>query len=149
MGWWAVMKTGNSIFLFNIPVIFYCSCNILLLLFHCCELYWLASARIRPQRRDEEEAPQQCALTRLVGSSLFTAVKGGQGCAWGGCHRDGWSEQVPSTKFLPETTACLVTPLFLQIKIVCTLINKLYLGLAALLSSAMEIFQRERKYVYM
>lgn len=130
------MKTGNSIFLFNAPVIFIFIAAVSLLW-----TYWLASARIRPQRRDEEQAPQQCALTRLVGSSLFTAVKGGQGCAWGGCHRDGWSEQVPSTKFLPETTACLVTPLFLQIKIVCTLINKLYLGLAALLNSAMEIFQ--------
>lgn len=57
-----------------------------------------------------------CPDSSSVGSSLFTAVKGGQGCGWGGCHRDGWSEQVPSTKFLPEAAACLVTPLFLQIK---------------------------------
>lgn len=75
-----------------------------------------------------------------VGFSLFAAVKGGQGCGWDGCHGDGWSEQVPSTKFLPETTACLVTPLFLQIKIVYTLINKLDLGLAASHIPAMEIF---------
>lgn len=90
-----------------------------------------------------------CPDSLSVGSSLFTAVKGGQGCGWGEYHRGGWSEQVPSTKFLQETSACLVTPLFLQIKIVYTLINKLYLGLAASHISAMETFQCERKYVYM
>lgn len=57
--------------------------SFLLLLFHCCGIYWLASARIRPQRRDEEQAPQQCALTLSVGSSLFIAVKGEQGSGWG------------------------------------------------------------------
>lgn len=43
-----------------------------------------------------------------------------------GCRRAGWSEHMPSAEFLPETTACLVTPLFLQIRIVCALIYKLY-----------------------
>lgn len=128
------MKTGNSIFFI------FCSCTVpfYVLLFHCRGLYLLASARIRPQRGMRSTHLSSTPWLSM-GSSLFTAVKGGHGCGCGGCHRPGWPEQVPSTKFLPETTACLVTPLFLQIKIVYSLINKLYLDLAASHISTMEI----------
>lgn len=75
-----------------------------------------------------------------VGSSLCVMgeVRAERGSR-DGCRRVGWSEQMPSRKFLPERTACLVTPLFLQVGIVYTLINKLYLGLAGWHVSTMEI----------
>lgn len=85
-----------------------------------------------------------------VGSSLFTAGEGrAERGSRDGCCRVGWSEQVPSTKFLPETAACLVTPFFLQIRIVCTLINKSCLSLAGWQVSTMEIISvREKMCLY-
>lgn len=81
-----------------------------------------------------------------VGSSLCVAgeVRAERGSR-DGCRRVGWSEQMPSRKFLPERTACLVTPLFLQAGIVYTLINKLYLGLAGWHVSTMEIISVREK----
>lgn len=129
----------------------YCSCStpFYVLMAHCPGLSLWATARRRPRRRDWGTVPRPDVLFHGI-LSFFTAGEGrAERCSGDGCCRVGWSERVPSTKFLPETTACLVTPLFLQIRIVCTLINKLYLGLAGWHVSAMEIISvREKMCLY-
>ncbi|KAM6263826.1 inositol polyphosphate multikinase isoform 2-T2 [Spheniscus humboldti] len=79
------------------------------LVFYCPGLPLWATARKRPQRRDQGQVPHWCALTCFLWDPLFTAGEGrAERCSQDGCRRVGWSEQVPSPKFLPEKTACLV-----------------------------------------
>lgn len=102
---------------------------------------------LQQEKDPKGETGGRCLAPDLlsVGFSLFLAGEGrAERCSRDGCCGVGWSEQAPSTEFLPET-ACLVTPLFLQIRIVCTLINKLYLGLAGWHVSAMEIISVRKK----
>lgn len=106
-----------------------------------------ATARKSPQRRAWGQALHWCALTCLLWNSLFLGqVKEGQSiAAWMGAAGLGGLNKCQAQKFLPETTACLLTPLFLQIRIVYTLINKLYLGLAGCHVSTMEIISVREK----
>lgn len=87
-------------------------------------------------------------LLPLFWNPLFLwQVKGGQSvAAHMGAEGLGFLNKCQAQKFLPETTACVVTPLFLQIGIVYTLINKLYWVLAGCHDSTMEIIS-ERKCV--
>lgn len=137
MGCGAAMRTAYS-YGFLLLLRYYC--------FLCTDvpLSWAFSVgyskKKTPKRGIGAGASPVHADSLSVGSPLFTAGEGrAEPCSRDGCCRVGWSEQVPSTEFLAETTACLVTPLFLQIRIVCTLINKSCLSLAGWQVSTMEI----------
>lgn len=131
----------------------YCSCTtpFFVLMVHCPGLSLWATPRKRPQSGDWGQAPHWCALTCFPWDPFFLRrVKGGQSPAAGmGAAGLGGLNKRQAQKFLPETAACSVTPLFLQIRIVYTLINKLYLGLAGWHISTMEIISvREKMCAY-
>lgn len=131
-GWELQCKQNSWLVFFN-----YCSSAtpFYVLMFH-----WAFSVGYKQQEKDPPggtgagASPVRPSFAFRGIFSFYGGWRGGRALQPGWVRGVGWSDQVPSTKFLPETTACLVTPLFLQIRIVYALINKLSLGRAGWLA---------------